>query len=160
MHLDFKGKEGNRMAERIIEKDITWKEVEERAALVAEADEIASGNLGKETIQIGTESTKEKKDLYKVKMRKAVDFDDGSGMKNYSSIDMSGLHDLTTVDGEYFDRVLTKMDYAPKNKFRDTTYAKIVAMKVTGLPVEFFNMLDMRDMVYISVLVNYHFLAD
>lgn len=140
-------------------EDTTWEEVEERAALMAEADEVASGSREQETESSDTEGGKEQdENVYEVKFRRTYDFDDGSGMKSYSSIDLSGLADLTTTDGEVFDRILAKQRHAPASKIKDTTYAKFVAMKVTGLPVEFFNMLDLRDMMDVTAVVAYHFL--
>lgn len=78
--------------------------------------------------------------------------------KTYDSIDLSGLVDLTTEDLELFDRVLIRLDHRPQNKFNDTTYAKHVAMKVTKLPVEFFNQLGLRDMLIVVGVIHSYFL--
>lgn len=140
-------------------EDTTWEEVEEQAALMAEADRVASGNREQEMETSGTESEKgQEENIYEVKFRKAYDFNDGSGMKSYSSIDLSGLADLTTIDGEVFDRILAKQRHTPASKIKDTIYTKFVAMKVTGLPVEFFDMLDLRDMMDVTAVIAYHFL--
>ncbi|HBA70246.1 MAG TPA: hypothetical protein DCZ40_12950 [Lachnospiraceae bacterium] len=149
-------KENNIKAE-----DTTWEEVKERAALMAEADKVASGNHEQEMENSDTEGGKEQdKNVYEAKFRRAYDFDDGSGMKSYSSIDLSGLADLTTTDGEVFDRILAKQMHAPASKIKDTTYTKFVAMKATGLPVEFFNMLSLRDMMEVTAVVAYYFLYE
>lgn len=73
-------------------------------------------------------------------------------------VDLSGLEDLTTADGEYVDRVMTKLNHHPKDKFRDITYTKHIAMKVTNLPIEFFNMLKWKDMQTITSRIAIHFL--
>lgn len=73
-------------------------------------------------------------------------------------VDLSGLEDLTTADGEYIDRVMSKMGYYPKDKFRDLTYTKHIAMRVTNLPVEFFNSLRWKDLQAISSRITIYFL--
>lgn len=136
-------------------EDTTWEEVKERAELLAAADEVASG--AREDTETDTEEEPEG-NKYEVVFDKEYEFDNGGGRKKYQSVDLSGLEDLTTVDGEVFDRVLTKLGYAPVNKFKDTTYTKHVAMKVTGLPAEFFNMLSIRDMLKVTAMVHFYFL--
>jgi len=76
-----------------------------------------------------------------------------------SEIDLSGLEDLTTQDAQFLDKVMVKMQHRPNDKFRDTIYTKHIAMKVTGLPVEFFNMLRMKDMQNITSRIAIYFLA-
>lgn len=143
----------------IKEENTTWEEVEERAELMAAADEAAAGNRTPEKAGSDMENKKEQdKSEYEVEFRRPYEFDDGSGIKEYPSIDMSGLVDLTTIDGEVFDRVLVKRQHMPPNKFTDILYCKVVAWKVTGLPIEFFDMLDMRDMLRITAMVHHHFL--
>ncbi len=73
-------------------------------------------------------------------------------------VDLSGLEDLTTADGEYIDRVMAKMGYHPKDKFRDLTYTKHIAMRVTNLPIEFFNSLRWKDQQAISSRISVYFL--
>lgn len=147
-----------------MEKDVkveetTWDEVKERAELIAAADETASGDRAKKAAEaLGEEQTDEEEELYEVKLSKEYEFDNGDGIKKYCSIDLSGLDDLTTTDGEVFDRMLERQNHAPVNKLKDTSYVKYVAMKVTGLPVEFFNMLSLRDMQNIIAVVHYYFL--
>lgn len=78
--------------------------------------------------------------------------------KMVDRLDLSGLSNLTTKDGEYADRVLAKMDHAPQNKFADVLYCKHLAVRATGISLEFFNMLDLRDMLLIVARINYFFL--
>lgn len=80
------------------------------------------------------------------------------GTEKIGKIDLSGLEKLTTRDGEYADRVLAKLGHNPGNKFKDTTYCKFIAMRATGMPLEFFNALDLRDMTLIEAKVYYYFL--
>lgn len=78
--------------------------------------------------------------------------------KEIREVDLNGLEDLTTADGEYIDRVMAKMGYHPRDKFRDLTYTKHIAMRVTGLPVEFFNSLKWKDLQAISSRITVYFL--
>lgn len=73
-------------------------------------------------------------------------------------VDLSGLEDLTTADGEYIDRVMAKLNYHPRDKFRDLTYTKHIAMRVTNLPVEFFNMLKWKDQQAVTSRIALYFL--
>lgn len=141
------------MEKEVNEEITTWEEVEERAKLAAEADELASGSR-----EEPEDETVEEENMYEVVFDKEYEFDNGAGKKLYKSIDMSGLYELTTVDGEIFDRVLAKAGHRPGNKYTDTTYTKHVAMRVTGLPVEFFNMLNIRDMQKVTAVVYLYFL--
>lgn len=134
-----------------IEQTADYDTMVAEAELRAAADEMASGDR-QETEE--TEAMEE--NPYEVKLSREYSFYDGTQEKTYDTLDLSGLVDLTTVDGEMFDRVLQKMNYRPANKFNDLTYCKHVAMKVTGLPAEFFNMLSIRDMIIITSVV-YHF---
>lgn len=140
-------------------EDTTWDEVKERAELMAAADEIASGDRSQKAAEaLDEEKDEEDKKVSTVEFSREYAFDNGDGMKKYRSIDLSGMDELTTTDGEVFDRMLARGQHAPANKFKDTSYAKYVAMKVTGLPSEFFNMLSLRDMQLIVAVVNYYFL--
>lgn len=73
-------------------------------------------------------------------------------------VDLSGLVDLTTADAQDVERVMNKMKHHPQNKFRDIMYTKHIAMKVTGLPVEFFNGLSWKDMEAVSARIAIYFL--
>lgn len=78
--------------------------------------------------------------------------------QKYSSVDLSGLEDLTTQDSQHIDRVMAKLGHYPRDKWRDTLYTKHVAMRATGLPLEFFDQLSMKDMVGVTARVSYYFL--
>ena len=91
---------------------------------------------------------------YVIPLSKAYSLDG----KEIREIDLSGLEDLTTADGEYIDRVMAKMKYHPKDKFRDLIYTKHIAMRVTNLPVEFFNSLRWKDLQAISSRISVYFL--
>lgn len=91
---------------------------------------------------------------YVVPLSKTYDFEGAS----INEVDLSGLEDMSTTDGEYIDRVMSKMNYHPKDKFRDITYTKHIAMHITGLPVEFFNSLKWKDMQAITARISIYFL--
>lgn len=91
---------------------------------------------------------------YAVSLSKEYELD---GVK-IKEVDLSGLADLTTVDAQAIDRVMDKMKYHPQNKFRDTMYTKHIAMRVSGLPVEFFNSLHWKDMEAITARITLYFL--
>jgi hypothetical protein len=78
--------------------------------------------------------------------------------REIDSVDLTGLEDLTTKDAQEVDRIVSKLGHAPRNKWRDTLYTKHVAVKASGLPVEFFNQLRWRDMEEITSTVAYYFL--
>ena len=78
--------------------------------------------------------------------------------KEIREVDLSGLEDLTTKDGEHIDRVMSKMGYHPKDKFRDLTYTKHIAMRVTNLPIEFVTALRWKDLQAISSRISIYFL--
>lgn len=123
------------------------EETEEKAALEAAADNSA------QTEKTGNENINEKIP-YIVPLSKVYDLEG----KEIKEVDLSGLEDLTTADGEYIDRVMAKMNYHPRDKFRDITYTKHIAMKVTGLPIEFFNMLKWKDQQAITSRIAVYFL--
>lgn len=105
--------------------------------------------------QIAKEAEEEtEEDVYEVPLSREY----AIGSEKISKIDMSGLEKLTTRDGEYVDRVLAKLGHNPGNKFKDTTYCKFIAMRATGLPLDFFNGLDLRDMTLVEAKVYFYFL--
>ena len=91
---------------------------------------------------------------YVIRLSRAYSLDG----KEIREVDLSGLEDLTTRDGEHIDRVMAKMGYHPKDKFRDLTYTKHIAMRVTNLPIEFFNALRWKDLQAISSRISVYFL--
>ena len=80
--------------------------------------------------------------------------------KSIDSVDLSRLEKLTTIDAQEVDKVVDAMNWHPRNKFRDTIYLKHVAMRATELPVEFFNMLNWKDMNNICARETLYFLFD
>lgn len=123
------------------------EEAEEKAALEAAAD-ISAQNTDNDLKDLN------EKIPYVIPLSKAYDLD-GQKIKE---VDLSGLEDLTTADGEYIDRVMAKMTYHPKDKFRDLTYTKHIAMRVTNLPIEFFNALKWKDQQAITSRISIYFL--
>lgn len=91
---------------------------------------------------------------YEVELTREYDFDG----ERIRKVDLSGLKELTTVDGTEIDQVMERMNHEPRNKFRDMTYTKHIAMRVTGLPVEFFNNLIWKDMERIKNRITLYFL--
>lgn len=128
-------------------KEIMDSETEERAELEAAADTVHE----EKTEDINEVNSRFP---YIIPLTKTYDLDG----KKISELDLSGLEDLTTTDGEYIERVMAKMNHHPINKFADTTYAKHIAMRVTGLPVEFFNALKWKDMKHIIDRITVYFL--
>lgn len=139
----------------LIEKD---GDVEQEADIMAEAVANAAAETVEEAVPTETEAIKEvedeKKNPYQVDFFKEYEF---SG-KKIQSVDLSGMNDLTTEDAEKFDRIMARLGLNTPSKLEDTTYTKLVAMKVTGLPVEFFNKLSIRDMRLVTVKVYNFFL--
>lgn len=79
--------------------------------------------------------------------------------KEYDKIDLSGMRKMGTTDAQELDDVMRAMGRVLVNKFRDTMYCKHVAMRATSLPVEFFNMLSMKDINEVENVVQYYFLV-
>lgn len=124
-------------------KALDSEAMEEQAAVEAAADASAQAELGiNERLP------------YIIPLSKTYNFE-GEKIKE---IDLSGLEDLTTADGEYIDRVMAKLNYHPKSKFSDITYTKHIAMRVTNLPIEFFNNLKWKDQQMITSRITIYFL--
>lgn len=126
-------------------RTVTEEEVAESAELMADADE-RSGNK---------EDPKKIKIQFLVKLSRK--YDDLSG-NLIDTVDLSGLETLTTMDAQEVDRIVSTLGHVPRNKWKDTLYTKHVAVKATGLPVEFFNQLLWKDMEEITSTVMYYFL--
>lgn len=119
------------------------KIMSDNAALNAEADDVMKRIPEKKKSDAEIEKELEDTDdKYEVEFSKEYKW----GNKKINRLDMSGMCDLTGADGEFFDRTLARLEHAPVNKFKDTTYARLVAQRVTGLPMEFFQQLNIRDM--------------
>ena len=127
------------------ENEMTENEVMENAELMAAADDSSGENVSPEKVHIP----------YVVKLSKA--YDDGMG-KLIDTVDLSRLEDLTTMDAQEVDQIVSKLGHTPRNKWRDTLYTKHVAVKATNLPVEFFNRLRWKDMEEITSVIMMHFL--
>lgn len=137
-------------------EDTTMEKLVEQAELMAASDVVASGDREPEDVSEETEEV----NRFEVKLSKEYSFFDGVDTKKISELDLSGLMDLNTLDGEMLDRIMIKLNHKPQNKFMDTTYIKHVAVKVTGYPVEFFNMLSMKDIQRIQGRIAYFFLYE
>ncbi|MCM1307581.1 MAG: phage tail assembly protein [Butyrivibrio sp.] len=113
------------------------------------ADEIRTH----EVMDSEAENTEDSVDMY-VKFSKPYRFDDDT----YDGLDMSCLEALTTrdladIEKKFYRQGITSM--TPENT---VTYAKIVAQKASGLPIEFFEQLPLREMMKIkSRVVNFFY---
>lgn len=123
---------------------MTAEEMEENAAVEAAADSAAQAGQDDNAGRIP----------FIVALSQEYSFEG----KKIKEVDLSGLDKLTTVDGEYIEAVMNRMGHHVRDKFRDITYTKHIAMKVTGLPVEFFNQLKWKDQVNITATITYYFL--
>lgn len=123
------------------------KKMNENAELEAAADNAVKNEKGS-IEKINRELS------YEVELTREYDFDG----ERIRKVDLSGLKELTTVDGTEIDQVMERMNHEPRNKFRDMTYTKHIAMRVTGLPVEFFNNLIWKDMERIKNRITLYFL--
>ena len=112
--------------------------------------------LGEEEAIRAVESETDGDKRYLCEFSKEYTFDG----KKIKELDLSGLLDLTTKDLEFVDFVFAKMGYAPQNKYDDILWRKHIAMRATGMPVEFFNMLSARDMMYVGAKVWNYFLYE
>lgn len=78
--------------------------------------------------------------------------------KKINKIDFSKLPELTTRDLEYADRVMARVQHAPNDKFSDTLWNKMIAIRATGYSIDFFNSLSSRDMLAVVGTVRRYFL--
>ena len=87
-----------------------------------------------------------------VKFAKPYRFEDDV----YDGVDLSGINNLTARDIESIERSYHKLGITSFNPENTASYAKIVAQKATGLPVEFFDQLPIKEMFKIkSRVVNF-----
>ncbi len=92
-------------------------------------------------------------DMY-VKFSKPYVFEDDT----YKGIDMSCLEKLNTNDLVEIEKKFYKQGVTSFNPENTATYAKIVAWKATGLPIEFFDSLPVKEMLKIkSRVVNFFY---
>lgn len=138
--------------------DEEMDELMEEAELKAESDMLPEDTVSDEPMSekeaIEAVRQEENEDQYTVKLLREYNFEG----RMIASVDMRGLDDLTTRDMEVFDRIMAKMQHSPADKYRDTTYTKHIAVRVTGLPIEFFNQLKARDMLLVTARVYSYFL--
>lgn len=118
-----------------------------------ETDAETEANVVSEVKDSGIDDSEESLDMY-VKFSKPYTFEDDT----YDGLDMSCLENLTTrdladIEKKFYRQGITSM--TPENT---VTYAKIVAQKATGLPIEFFEQLPLREMMKIkSRVVNFFY---
>lgn len=88
-----------------------------------------------------THENDEELDMY-VKFSKPYYFED----EVFEGLDLSGLSNLKASDLNDIEKKYYKTGVASFTPENTTTYAMIVAQKVTGLPVEFFQQLPIKYM--------------
>ena len=125
-------------------RDITNAELEAKADMISAPKEEKS------------EQEKEAEIPFKIPLSKEYKF----GEEKIKEVNLSGLVDLNTLDAQEIDRVMEKMNWHPRSKFRDTLYTKHIAMRVTGYPVEFYNALSWKDMENVKGRITIFFLYD
>lgn len=93
---------------------------------------------------------------YTVKLRKSYRWGD----KDIKEIDLSGLDELTTRDLEALDREMRRIRYPIDNdsKYSDVTYVKYLVSRITGLTIDFLDLVLARDMKEIVSTVRLYFL--
>lgn len=117
-----------------------------------EAEVEASADYTAETGETAEEANE--RISYVVPLSREYDLDG----KKIREVDLGGLVSMTTADAQDIDRVMERMRHHPQNKFRDIMYTKHIAMKATGLPVEFFNGLLWKDMEAVASRITIYFL--
>lgn len=89
-----------------------------------------------------------------VKFSKPYQFEDDT----YTGIDMSGMEDLTAKDLGEIEKKFYRANIPSFNPENTVTYAKLVVQKVTGMPIEFFDQLPVKEMMKIkSRVVNFFY---
>ena len=126
---------------------------EERNVFQTEQPEEKGGRAAEGDSGEDSEGESDDLDMY-VKFSKPYVFEDDT----YEGLDMSCLENLTTDDLTEIEKKFYKQGIASFNPENTAVYAKIVAWKATGLPIEFFNQLPVRDMLKIkSRVVNFFY---
>lgn len=78
--------------------------------------------------------------------------------ETYRGIDMSCLENISTRDMLEIEKRFYKLGIVSMNPENTVSFAKIVAQKASGFPVEFFEYLPVRDMMKIkSRVVNFFY---
>ncbi len=78
--------------------------------------------------------------------------------KTYTEIDLSPITGFNTRDMQAIETAFAKTRHAPEKKWFDVLYMKIIAMRATGLPVEFFDGMLMKDFLEIEARIRAYFL--
>lgn len=104
---------------------------------------------GKETQGMKNEEEDEEDDNLRIKFNKPYIFEE----ETHEYLDLSGLEnlntkDLTEIEKKYFKNGISS--FMPENT---STYAKIVAQRATGHPIEFFDQLPVKEMMKIKNVV-------
>lgn len=129
------------LEELLQQEEETQEESEQETELAAQSDSVSRNEVVPEF-------------SYVVRFKKPYEFNG----QEIGQVDMSGLEELTTLDAQTIDREVAALNHHPRTKFKDTLYCKHVAMRVTGLPADFFNMLRWKDMNEIVSAVTWYFL--
>ena len=80
--------------------------------------------------------------------------------KDYNEIDLTGLEDLTTADISECEKLFERNGNFSALKEMNLEYCILVANKVTGLPVEFFNALPAREGAKVKQAVSAYFFQE
>lgn len=76
----------------------------------------------------------------------------------YDGLDLSCLEELSTRDLLDIEKKFYKLGIVSMNPENTASYAKVVAQKATGLPVEFFEGLPIREMMKVrGKIVNFFY---
>ena len=78
--------------------------------------------------------------------------------ENIREVDLGTLADLTGADMLTINRMIRKRGNIDASPEFTLEYAFYAAMQATGLPLEFFHMLSMKDSMKIKTRVNYFLL--
>ncbi len=126
-----------------MDMELTAESGEGKKLIPMEQPEVKAGKAMED--DSGDDADDEEVDMY-VKFSKPYVFEDDT----YEGLDMSCLENLTTDDLTEIEKKFYKQGVASFNPENTATYAKIVAWKATGLPIEFFNQLPIKDMLKIK----------
>ena len=99
---------------------------------------------------------KEESDDLVIKYKKPYNFEG----EIHTELDLHGLEDLRGRDLTNIEKAFNKSGVSSFTPESTTTYAKIVATKVTGLPAEYFEDLPVREVEKIKVAVINFFYKD
>lgn len=87
-------------------------------------------------------------DLY-IKFGKPFNFEEES----YEGVDLSGLENLTSKDLTEIEKKFFRVGVTSFTPENTSTYARIVAQKASGLPIEFFEQLPVKEAIKIKNVV-------